>query len=322
MSVISALDNLNRVVRAQGVTTASAGNTVYVTIPNWPNYANLSRVIINASQAYSNVTATILSDGAAFRAGTAGAYIQGSGNDTATNVSASAIAFTPSLYVEDALHAGCLYVRLTGTFTSGTVFTVTAIGSAALGGTTTANERTGVSGDRTWRVLSQPAGSTALDRTILALQNGNPYGIGNTNTCATWTALAASTDTLLMGAARPFTKVLALVPNYSSQPAGTALTAQYWNGTAWATATVADNTSDGQAVPSSFSTSGVIELTLPSDWAAMKLPTDPLTIEENGIIAGTQPAIGQFNNPARYWLQLSLSGLSGTLKLAALLPLL
>ena len=327
MSIVSALDNSNRTLRLTEVSasTASGASHIYVTIPMWPPFATLTRIFVSANNTYSNLTAAVLTDGAAFRAGTAAPIgsPQATATDSASGV-ANSVFSMGGAYVEDAQRVGYLYVMLstTGAFTTGTVFTVTAEGHAALAETRAANETAQGIYDPSWRVLYLPSGaSSAQDRTLPAMRNGNPFVQGPTDASESFLALSAPGDTLYIGSSRRFTRFNVLCPKYAHQPSGAVLTAQVWDGNTWATGTILDNTSDGATAPSSFSYSGVMSLVTPTAWALTDVVTDPLYILQQGVYAGTQPPT-ICTNPRRYWLSLRLSSVSPALKLVGLQPLL
>jgi len=84
---------------------------------------------------------------------------------------------------------------------------------------------------------------------------------------------------------------------------------------------VFDNTSDQQATPSTMSYAGTISFAIPGDWTKYKLTTDPMTVYENGILAGTEYPPGMMYHPTRYFIRLSLSAVSTPVRLVKLLPL-
>ena len=105
---------------------------------------------------------------------------------------------------------------------------------------------------------------------------------------------------------------------------GTGLTApanlqgQLWNGTAWSTFTVIDDTSTGNS--DTFKFSGIVEGSglATSTWVPVKadfsantlLPNDPLTVQQNRIINGGYPIVVLPPNPERYWVRFNLSSVA------------
>ena len=96
------------------------------------------------------------------------------------------------------------------------------------------------------------------------------------------------------------------------------LQGQYWNGTAWTSFTVLDDTSTGNSDTMKFS--GIVEGSGlgSSSWAPIKadfsantlLPNDPLTVQQNRIIAGGYPIVVLPPNPERYWTRFNLSAVA------------
>jgi hypothetical protein len=96
------------------------------------------------------------------------------------------------------------------------------------------------------------------------------------------------------------------------------LLGQYWNGSAWTTFTLIDDTSTGNSDTLKFP--GVVEGSGlgSSAWAPVKadfsantlLPNDPLTVQQNSIIAGNYPILVLPPNPERYWVRFNLSAVA------------
>jgi hypothetical protein len=96
------------------------------------------------------------------------------------------------------------------------------------------------------------------------------------------------------------------------------LQGQYWNGSAWSTFTVIDETSTGNSDTMKFS--GVVEGSGlgSSSWAPVTadfsantlLPNDPLTVQQNNLIAGAYPIVVLPPNPERFWVRFNLSAVA------------
>ena len=96
------------------------------------------------------------------------------------------------------------------------------------------------------------------------------------------------------------------------------LQGQYWSGTAWTSFIVLDDTSTGNSDTMKFS--GIVEGSGlgSSSWAPIKadfsantlLPNDPLTVQQNRIIAGGYPIVVLPPNPERYWTRFNLSAVA------------
>jgi len=96
------------------------------------------------------------------------------------------------------------------------------------------------------------------------------------------------------------------------------LQGQIWNGTAWSSFTVIDDTSTGNSDTMKFS--GIVEGSGlgSSSWVPVKvdfsantlLPNDPLTVQQNRIIAGGYPIVVLPPNPERFWVRFNLSAVA------------
>jgi hypothetical protein len=251
-------------------------------------------------------------------------FIEGAGTGVASGQDATVTFTTPGINWQDNNHASTLTlaVSMAGAIPSGGKFTLdveyTPLQEFSIPGV----DVTGIKADNTWRVLRQPTAGNATDLSEVAKQNGNPYGLGADNNSLNFLALSTTTDKMYIGSATTFSKFL-VHPHASYYiAAGIPLTLEYWNGSTWVALTqVFDNTSDQQATASTMSYAGVISFTPPTDWMAQKIATDPMTVYENGIIAGTEYPPGMFINPARYFLRLSIAALASPLRLVKLVPI-
>ena len=109
------------------------------------------------------------------------------------------------------------------------------------------------------------------------------------------------------------------------------LQGQLWNGTAWSTFTVIDDTSTGNS--DTFKFSGIVEgsglgssawVPVKADFSANTLlPDDPLTVQQNRIIAGGYPIVILPPNPERFWVRFNLSAVAadGIVKFNKILPI-
>jgi len=254
----------------------------------------------------------------------ADSFVEGSATGTAAGQSATATFTAPGVNWQDAQHANCLNlsVSMAGSIPSGAKFTLdieyVPLQEFAVPGV----DSTGIKGDSTWRVLLQPNSGNATDLTDDARQNIHAYGLGPDNNTRSFVAFNASTDKLYIGSDKQFSRILLHPHALSYLAAGVTLTAEYYNGSTWVALTqVFDNTSDQQATPSTMSYAGTISFAIPGDWTKYKLTTDPMTVYENGILAGTEYPPGMMYHPTRYFIRLSLSAVSTPVRLVKLLPL-
>lgn len=250
-------------------------------------------------------------------------FIEGSGTGAASGQEATVTFTSPGINWQDAFHANCLNVAISmvGAIPSGAKFTLD-VEYVPLQEFSIIGDSTGIKADSTWRVLRQPSSGNAIDITDEVRQNFNPYGLGGDSNSLSTVALSVSGDKLYIGSEKLFNKILVHPHTSAYVAAGIGLTLEYWNGSAWtALPQVLDNTSDQQATPSTMSYAGVIAFSPPSDWAKQKIATDPMTIYENGILAGTEYPPGMMVHPSRYFLRLSITSLASPLRLIKLLPL-
>jgi hypothetical protein len=128
--------------------------------------------------------------------------------------------------------------------------------------------------------------------------------------------LAATTDYVYVGSSKKIDHWEFQVGIGLTAPAN--LQGQYWNGTAWSTFTAIDDTSTGNSDTMKFS--GIVEGSGlgSSSWVPVKadfsantlLPNDPLTVQQNRIIAGGYPIVVLPPNPERYWTRFNLSAVA------------
>jgi hypothetical protein len=109
------------------------------------------------------------------------------------------------------------------------------------------------------------------------------------------------------------------------------LQGQLWNGSAWSTFSLIDDTSTGNS--DTFKFSGIVEGAgiASSTWLPVKanfsantlLPADPLTVQQNRIYSGGYPIILLPPNPERYWVRFNLSSVAtgGIVKFNQILPI-
>ena len=125
--------------------------------------------------------------------------------------------------------------------------------------------------------------------------------------------LSATTDYVYVGSRKPVDHWEFQVGIGLTAPAN--LQGQYWNGSAWTTFNLIDDTSTGNSDTLKFS--GIVEGSGlgSSSWAPVKadfsantlLPNDPLTVQQNSIISGNYPIVVLPPNPERYWVRFNLS---------------
>ena len=114
----------------------------------------------------------------------------------------------------------------------------------------------------------------------------------------------------------------------TTNSAGCALTAEFWNGSAWTKVDTNDNTSSGNSDSMKFS--GIVEIVgiASSTWSIAKadtdlnfrLPKDPLTVLQKQVTSGQVPPLLLPYNPERYWLRFGVSSLGSTVYINNIIP--
>lgn len=233
----------------------------------------------------------------------------------------------PPVYSEDLYFRPYICVRVT--FSAGVSgnFYCNVQGRKAFGTSYRNTDETQVSVTDDYRVLmgksqsgSGYTGGTIVDATMMAIGNG---GLANTALFA----FEGITDKVYVGSKRKIDHFDFILNTGNSS--GCALTAEYWNGSAWAAISVNDNTSSGNSDSMKFS--GIVELVgiASSSWALAKcdtdanfnLPKDPLTVLQKQVVAGQVPPMLLPYNPERYWLRFGVSALGSTVYIKNILPI-
>lgn len=316
MSFVGSIHNRNTYIVAKAVSNITTNNTsaIYMTIPLWDTYAVLKSIRITSTNSYSGLILTVLNDGALHRSvyGTANQYLYEQYTETDTGTSVYTTTFNPNVYIEDKNKVDCLYIRLsvTGGFTNGTIINVTAEGERQQPNLAIDTERTPFKYDPNYRVLTTISGVTT-DLTSNSLMNSNAYMLGGTNVSPAYVALKSNTDSLYIGAMQPIKGIFIRVPYLQGQAAGATITLSVWDGSAFVSTSIYDNTSDGQdTAPSTFTYSGVITIPTPAAWVPSHIASDPVTVMANNISSGVAQAIGYVNDPARYWCRIQITNVS------------
>ena len=277
-------------------------------------FMNLSGSILLASSLLNFIEYTTLAD----------SFAEGSATGTASGQTATATFTAPGVNWQDSLRSGCLSlaVSMAGAIPSGGKFTLDVEYVPLQDFSIASTDSTGVKADKTWQALRQPSAGDAINITNEVQQNLNPYGLGADNNCLSTVALNVSSDKLYIGSEKPFSKIL-IHPHASAYvAAGIAATVEYWNGITWvAVPQVFDNTSDQQATASTMSYAGAITFSPPTNWAPQKIATDPMTVYEAAILAGTAYPPGMMVHPHRYYIRFSIGSLAAPLRVVKILPL-
>ena len=320
MSVINGLYN-QHLRSSVGFTVT--GTTVYATLP-WHPQSTIDeiRVTNTAGIAFTINAINILNTGAHYRNSTTDGkshVILRDGTDknaTAAEAYWAGYQFNPPIFHDNLYDRP--YLNLVVSFTESRTnipMRITAIGKKAVSNSYQKADAQGLEVLNDYRVLIGKAqtGTGGTAGTIYDV-TGLAKGTGGEN--ASQFNLSATTDYVYIGSRKPIDHWEFQVGIGLTAPAN--LQGQYWNGTAWTTFTAIDDTSTGNSDTMKFS--GIVEGSGlgSSSWVAVKadfsantlLPNDPLTVQQNRIIAGGYPIVVLPPNPERYWTRFNLSAVA------------
>jgi len=320
MSVINGLYN-QHLRSSVGFTVT--GTTVYATLP-WHPQSTIDeiRVTNTAGIAFTITAINILNTGAHYRNSTTDGkshVILRDGTDknaTAAEAYWAGYQFNPPIFHDNLYDRP--YLNLIVSFTESRTsipLRITAIGKKAVSNSYQKADAQGLEVLNDYRVLIGKAqtGTGGTAGTIYDV-TGLAKGTGGEN--ASQFNLSATTDYVYIGSRKPIDHWEFQVGIGLTAPAN--LQGQYWNGTAWTTFTAIDDTSTGNSDTMKFS--GIVEgsglgssswVTVKADFSANTLlPNDPLTVQQNRIIAGGYPIVVLPPNPERYWTRFNLSAVA------------
>jgi hypothetical protein len=320
MSVINGLYN-QHLRSSVGFTVT--GTTVYATLP-WHPQSTIDeiRVTNTAGIAFTITAINILNTGAHYRNSTTDGkshVILRDGTDknaTAAEAYWAGYQFNPPIFHDNLYDRP--YLNLIISFTESRTsipLRITAIGKKAVSNSYQKADAQGIEVINDYRVLIGKAqtGTGGTAGTIYDV-TGLAKGTGGEN--ASQFNLTATTDYIYVGSSKKIDHWEFQVGIGLSAPAN--LQGQYWNGSAWTTFTSIDDTSTGNSDTMKFS--GIVEGSGlgSSSWVAVKadfsantlLPNDPLTVQQNRIIAGGYPIVVLPPNPERYWTRFNLSAVA------------
>ena len=320
MSVINGL--YNQILKSSIGFTVT-GTAVYATLPWYPQSTIDELRITNVSGTAFTISAfSILDNGAHYRNNSNDGkahviYRDGTDvNGTAAESYFVRYGFTPEIYHENLYNRPYLNIALSFSESRTNIaFRITATGKKALPLDYPRSDNQNLEVLNDYRVLVGKAqtGTGGTAGTIYDV-TGIAKGTGGEN--ASQFNLNATTDYVYVGSQKKVDHWEFQVGIGLTAPAN--LQGQYWNGSAWTTFTVIDDTSTGNSDTLKFS--GVVEGSGlgSSSWALVKadfsantlLPNDPLTVQQNRIIAGGYPIVVLPPNPERYWVRFNLSAVA------------
>ena len=320
MSVINGLYN-QHLRSSVGFTVT--GTTIYATLP-WHPQSTIDeiRVTNTSGIAFTINVINILNTGAHYRNSTTDGkshVILRDGTDknaTAAEAYWTGYQFNPPIYHDNLYDRP--YLNLVVSFSESKTnipMRITAIGKKAVSNSYLKADFQGLESIDDYRVLIGKAqtGTGGTAGTIYDV-TGLAKGTGGEN--ASQFNLTATTDYVYVGSRKKIDHWEFQVGIGLTAPAN--LQGQYWNGSAWTAFTLIDDTSTGNS--DTFKFSGIVEGSGlgSSSWAPVKadfsantlLPNDPLTVQQNRIIAGGYPIVVLPPNPERYWTRFNLSAVA------------
>jgi hypothetical protein len=299
------------------------GTTIYATLP-WHPQSTIDEIRVTnaAGTAFTLTALNILDSGAHYRNSTTDGKAHVIYRDPTDKNATSNEAFWTSYELNPPVFHENLYDRpylnLVVSFTESKTnipLRITATGKKAVSTSYQKADSLGLEVLNDYRVLVGKAqtGTGGTAGTIYDV-TGLAKGTGGEN--ASQFNLSATTDYVYVGSRKK-------VDHWEFQ-VGTGLTAastlvgQYWNGSAWTNFTCIDDTSTGNS--DTFKFSGIVEGSGlgSSSWAPVRadysantlLPNDPLTVQQNNIIAGNYPIVVLPPNPERFWVRFNLSSVA------------
>jgi hypothetical protein len=320
MSVINGL--YNQILKSSVGFTVS-GTSVYATIPWYPQSTIDELRITNVSGTAFTVSAfSILNTGAHYRNNTTDGkahLIYRDGTDVNATSAESFIArwgFNPAIYHEQLYNRPFLNVAFTFTESrSNIALRISAVGKKALPLDYPRSDTQGLESIDDYRVLVGKA-QTGTGGTAGTIYDVTGIAKGNGGENASQFNLNATTDYIYIGSRKKIDHWEFQVGTGLTAPAN--LLGQVWNGSAWSSFSVIDDTSTGNSDTMKFS--GIVEGSGlgSSTWVPVKadfsantlLPNDPLTVQQNRIIAGGYPIVVLPPNPERYWVRFNLSAVA------------
>ena len=320
MSVINGLYNQH--LRASVGFTVT-GTFVYATLP-WHPQSTIDEIRVTniAGTAFTITALNILNTGAHYRNSTTDGkshVILRDGTDknaTAAEAYWAGYQFNPPIYHDNLYDRPYLNLIISFTEAKNNIpLRITATGKKAAPTSYVKADSTGVEKIDDYRVLvgKLQTGTGGTAGTIYDV-TGLAKGSGGEN--ASQFNLSATTDYIYVGSKKK-------IDHWEFQvgiglTAGANLQGQYWNGSAWTTFTAIDDTSTGNS--DTFKFSGIVEGSGlgSSAWSPVKfdfsqntlLPNDPLTVQQNRIIAGGYPILVLPPNPERYWVRFNVSSVA------------
>ncbi len=325
---------LNKTVSSGSI----SGTVVYFTIP-WYPASSIERIRIwNTSSDTKDLSnLTVMNNGAHVRSSDIAGLDHVLYFDATTKSVSAAALYTatwsvdPALYAEDLYCRPFIYIKVSiQSAVTDTTYYCNITGRKQPSSSYINADATQVLVADDYRVLvgeSQTGtggtGGNIYDVTKLAIGNGGENALNF--------KFSSVNDYIYVGSKKKIDHFEFNLGTVSTVTSGTGQTlqAQIWNGSAWSSVALRDNTSTGNVDTMKFS--GLVETvgTGSSTWVPViarpstniLLPNDPLTVQQDRIIAGGYPIVVLPPNPERYWTRFKLSTFGSNITINKILPI-
>lgn len=325
---------LNKTVSSGSI----SGTVVYFTIP-WYPASSIERIRIwNTSSDTKNLSdLAIMNNGAHVRASDISGldhivyYDATAKTVTAAGLYTATWNLDPAVYAEDLYCRPFIYVKVTiQSAVTNTTYYCNVVGKKQPSSSYINADATQVMVSDDYRVLVGSS-QTGTGGTGGQIYDVTKLAIGNGGENASFFKFSSVNDYIYIGSKKKIDHFEFQVGTASTVLSGTGQTlqAQIWTGSAWSSVNIDDNTSTGNIDTMKFS--GLVETigTGSSTWVPtvlrpssnILLPNDPLTSQQDRIIAGGYPIVVLPPNPDRYWTRFKLSTYSADVIFNKILPI-
>lgn len=302
--MLDALNAAQQMFKVHGRSVAASGNTLYVTIPGWPNFATLDHIYITANNAVENLTVAVLNSVGEVANATDLGLTYGS---VVTSLPGGIFNFN-DLFVEDLYRTNCLHLKLSASsITEDTVFNIVAFGKQRKASHIAAQDYSNVISDASLKMFTKDADDKITDFKKELVGNGNPYGYWGGKQ---YVILPTADDEFFLGSFGKIEQLYIQKPNWEYTTGVSEIA--YWDGDSWAAladANMIDGTSDNQSSPTHLAHTGVLRIIAPNDWTPAIIDEDPMT----AIVAEIEENVNRYHDKAlppqilihgpRYWLR-------------------
>lgn len=325
---------LNKTVSSGSI----SGTVVYFTIP-WYPASSIERIRIwNTSSDTKNLSdLAIMNNGAHVRASDISGldhivyYDATAKTVTAAGLYTATWNLDPAVYAEDLYCRPFIYVKVTiQSAVTNTTYYCNVVGKKQPSSSYINADATQVMVSDDYRVLVGSS-QTGTGGTGGQIYDVTKLAIGNGGENASFFKFSSVNDYIYIGSKKKIDHFEFQVGTASTVLSGTGQTlqAQIWTGSTWSSVNINDNTSTGNVDTMKFS--GLVETigTGSSTWvptvfrpsSSILLPNDPLTSQQDRIIAGGYPIVVLPPNPDRYWTRFKLSTYSADVVFNKILPI-